>query len=75
MSAGSGAQPPQFLSTHPSHDTRIADIKKWMPEAMKYYKRAGVTPKVKKTGTDTSKPVTSPKQPGRPKQPSNPKKP
>lgn len=75
MSAGSGAQPPQFLSTHPSHDTRIADIKKWMPEAMKYYKRAGVTPKVKKTGTDASKPVTSPKQPGRPKQPSNPKKP
>lgn len=33
-----GAQPPQFLSTHPSHDTRIADIKKWMPQAMKYYK-------------------------------------
>jgi hypothetical protein len=64
-----------FLSTHPSHDTRIADIKKWMPEAMKYYKRAGVTPKVKKTGTDASKPVTSPKQPGTPKQPSNPKKP
>ena len=30
-------QPPQFLSTHPSHETRIAQIKKWMPEALAYY--------------------------------------
>ena len=65
----------QFFNTHLSHDTRIAEIKKWMPEAMKYHKLAGVTPKVKKTGTDASKPVTSPKQPGSPKQPSYLRKP
>lgn len=40
MSAGSGGQqPPEFMSTHPSHETRIADLKGWIPEAMKYYKK------------------------------------
>lgn len=39
MAAKSGGSPPEFLSTHPSHETRISDIKKWMPEAMKYYKK------------------------------------
>lgn len=34
-----GAQPPEFLSTHPSDATRIADIKKHLPEALKYYKK------------------------------------
>lgn len=34
-----GGAPPQFLSTHPSHDTRINDLKKYMPTAMKYYNR------------------------------------
>lgn len=39
MSAQSGGQaPPEFLSTHPSHDTRIKDLNGWIPEAMKYYK-------------------------------------
>lgn len=33
-----GAAPPEFLSTHPAHDTRINDIIKYMPKAMKYYK-------------------------------------
>lgn len=33
-----GAAPPQFLSTHPSHGTRIENIKKDLPEAMKYYR-------------------------------------
>src|SRR5262249_9788839 len=28
--AGSG-QPPEFLSTHPSHETRIKDIEGWIP--------------------------------------------
>lgn len=32
-----GAQPPQFLSTHPSHETRIKDLNNFMPKAMKYY--------------------------------------
>jgi hypothetical protein len=33
--AGSGT--PEFLSTHPSHETRIANMEKWMPEALKVY--------------------------------------
>lgn len=35
-----GASPPEFLSTHPSDETRIADIKKHLPEALKFYKPA-----------------------------------
>ena len=32
-----GAKPPELLSTHPSDARRIADIKAYMPQAMKYY--------------------------------------
>lgn len=40
MSAISGGnQPDEFLSTHPSHNTRISNLKKWMPEAMEYYNK------------------------------------
>ena len=34
-----GGAPPQFMSTHPSHDTRIEDLKANIPEAMEYYKK------------------------------------
>ena len=34
-----GNQPPEFLSTHPGANRRINDIKAYMPEAMKYYKK------------------------------------
>lgn len=34
-----GSQPPEFLSTHPSHDTRIKDLEGWIPEANQYYKK------------------------------------
>ena len=34
-----GGAPPEFLSTHPSDETRIAQIKEWLPEAMKYYQK------------------------------------
>lgn len=40
MAAASGEAPPEFLSTHPAHETRIADLKRWMPEAMALYGRA-----------------------------------
>lgn len=37
--ATGGANVPQFLSTHPSDETRIKDLKAFMPQAMKYYKK------------------------------------
>lgn len=38
--AAKGSNPmPAFLSTHPSDAKRIEQIKKYMPEAMKYYKK------------------------------------
>ena len=36
--AGNGQKPPEFLSTHPSEGRRIDQLKKFMPEALKYYK-------------------------------------
>jgi predicted Zn-dependent protease len=32
-------EPPEFLSTHPNSETRIADLQSWMPEALKYYRQ------------------------------------
>ncbi len=40
MSDNSRGQPPEFLSTHPSHGTRIERLKAIMPEAMKEYEAA-----------------------------------
>ena len=37
MKDAGGMQPPEFMSTHPNHSTRIENLKSWMPEAMKYY--------------------------------------
>lgn len=37
--ASAGASIPEFMSTHPSDQRRIDDIKKFLPEAMKYYKK------------------------------------
>lgn len=40
MQEQGGAAPPEFLSTHPSPDTRIKDLQEWMPEALGYYEKA-----------------------------------
>ncbi|HZY82939.1 MAG TPA: M48 family metallopeptidase [Cyclobacteriaceae bacterium] len=34
-----GGAPPEFLSTHPSHETRIKDLQGWIPEAESYRKK------------------------------------
>lgn len=34
-----GKAPPEILSTHPSDQIRISNLKKFLPEAMKYYKK------------------------------------
>ncbi|NRA50403.1 MAG: M48 family metallopeptidase, partial [Phaeodactylibacter sp.] len=39
-SSSNGQAPPEFLSTHPSYDTRKNELKKNMPRAMEYYKRS-----------------------------------
>ena len=40
MSAAGGGQPPQFLSTHPSHASRIHDIEAQLPKVMPLYEAA-----------------------------------
>ena len=37
MAKTGGGAPPEFLSTHPSNQSRIRNLEKFMPEAMKYY--------------------------------------
>jgi len=44
LSGGSG--PAEFMSTHPAHDTRIEQLKKWMPEAMAIYQKRQPVPAV-----------------------------
>jgi predicted Zn-dependent protease len=43
MSQVGGAQPPEFLSTHPSHGTRVEDLKSFLPRAMEEYEKAAGT--------------------------------
>lgn len=41
MKAGTGSGgAPEFLSTHPSHDTRITRIQEWLPTAESYFEKA-----------------------------------
>ncbi|WP_323756074.1 M48 family metallopeptidase [Roseivirga sp.] len=41
MSEGSSGQaPPEFLSTHPSHETRIERLNAALPKAMEYYNKS-----------------------------------
>jgi metalloendopeptidase OMA1, mitochondrial len=51
MAAGSQGAPPEFLSTHPSDEKRIAQLQELMPEAMKEYQAA-----TGKAGAESGKP-------------------
>jgi metalloendopeptidase OMA1, mitochondrial len=39
MESAASSQPPEFLSTHPSHGTRIQQLEGWMPKALEEYNR------------------------------------
>ncbi len=39
QSAGGRGQPPQFLSTHPSHETRIKEIEASLPKVLPLYRK------------------------------------
>jgi predicted Zn-dependent protease len=39
--ASKGGAPPEFLSTHPSHTTRIRDLTGWIPDALPLYEASG----------------------------------
>ncbi len=45
-----GQGPPQFMSTHPSHSTRIADLRKGMPEVLPLYETARASGKQPRCG-------------------------
>lgn len=43
--ASQGAQPAEFLSTHPSHETRIEDLQAQLPKALKHQQQANASGK------------------------------
>jgi predicted Zn-dependent protease len=46
MEASGGKGPPEFLSTHPSHATRIERIKQLLPKAIEVYEKSKGNPAV-----------------------------
>ena len=57
MAASSTNQQAEFLSDHPSDETRIKNIQQWMPEALKYYKGGTTTTTTTKTATGNTSAV------------------
>jgi len=41
MSEAGGNQPPEFMSTHPSHGTRVQNLQEAMPKAMAEFEKSG----------------------------------
>jgi predicted Zn-dependent protease len=50
--AAAGAAPPELLSTHPHSDTRIEQLRQWMPEAQQRYQAAARPPVEKLPGAE-----------------------
>lgn len=40
VKSSKGGAPPEFMSTHPGHERRIADLEGWLPEAEPFYRQA-----------------------------------
>jgi predicted Zn-dependent protease len=41
MEGAGGGGPPEFLSTHPSHETRVKRLNAKLPEALEIWRKAG----------------------------------
>lgn len=50
MAQSGGQQPPEFMSTHPSHETRIQNLRQRMPRALEIYQQAGAQGKTPDCG-------------------------
>lgn len=57
MSASTGGGSSSLFSDHPSDATRIQDIQKWMPEALKYYKGGTVRTPARSSQPRTTKTI------------------
>lgn len=42
MSQGGGSRGIEYLSTHPNPETRITQLRQWMPQALQYYQNPGL---------------------------------
>ena len=58
MAASSTNKTSEFLSDHPSDETRIRQIQGWLPEAQQYYKKPATSTKATSTKTTSTKTTT-----------------
>ena len=49
MAAQGGGAPAQWMSTHPSHETRIRDLQAWLPEAVEVFDAYGPAASARQT--------------------------
>lgn len=57
----SGGSTPSWMSTHPSDAQRIADIQRFLPEALRYYNPSGAAATATTGKKSTAKKATTPK--------------